>query len=128
MAYQKISQGTAEEEFKTLEFVAGPADNPFVCRQFPTTGEMIRVLATFFSQPLVWSTSVVELLTVVGLFSLIGGLYRHWECHVRGCHWPGHAVHGTSHRACWKHHPHLHANLTAEDIAKAAQEGQGGPA
>jgi hypothetical protein len=83
------------------------------------------VLASFFSQPVVWSTSLVELLTVIGLFSLIGGLYKHWECHVRTCHRPGHAVQGTSHRACWKHHPHLHKGLTADDIAHAAKVAQG---
>jgi hypothetical protein len=82
------------------------------------------VLATFFSEPLVWSTSIIELLTVVGLFSLIGGLYKHWECHVGTCHRLGHPVQGTSHRACWTHHPHLHPNMTAEDIAKAAKEAE----
>jgi len=55
------------------------------------------------------------------LFSLIGGVYRHWECHVGGCHRPGHPVHGTSHRACGKHHPHMRPKLTAEDIAKDAK-------
>ncbi len=80
------------------------------------------MLATFFSQPLVWSTSIIEFLTVLGLFSLIGGLYRHWECHVGTCHRLGHPVQGTSHRACVKHHPHLHSKTTAEDIAKAAKD------
>jgi hypothetical protein len=80
------------------------------------------VLATFFSSPLVWSTSIIELLTVVGLFSLIGGLYRHFECHVGTCHRLGHPVQGTAHRACWHHHPQLHRKTTAEDIAKAAKD------
>jgi hypothetical protein len=74
-----------------------------------------------FPKEQVWTDSPVELVTVIGLFSLIGGLYKHWECHVGGCHWPGHAVHGTSHRACFKHHPHLRRDLTAADIADSAK-------
>lgn len=43
---------------------------------------------------------------------------RHLNCHVRGCWRHGHVVHGTSYRACNRHHPHRNgARITAETIA-----------
>ena len=36
-----------------------------------------------------------------------GKIHSHLECHVEGCTRLGHPIHGTSHRACKTHHPHL---------------------
>jgi hypothetical protein len=62
------------------------------------------MMATFFSQPVVWSTSLVEVLTILTV--LAGGftLYRKVECHQPGCHRLGHFQHG-AYKLCRIHHP-----------------------
>ncbi len=49
---------------------------------------------------------------------------RHVNCHVKGCWRWGHLVHGTSYRACNKHHPMRPSDgkITAEHIAQAKRE------
>ncbi len=75
------------------------------------------MIATFFSQPVVYSTSLVEVLTVVGLVSLVAGLYRHVECHQQGCHRFGRFPHGHFH-LCAHHHPKVPSDgkIRAEHI------------
>jgi len=41
----------------------------------------------------------------LGIFAGIIGLYRHHNCHVKGCPRLGKAVDGTPYLACPKHHP-----------------------
>ncbi len=51
-------------------------------------------------------------------------IHHHLECEVPGCSKWGTPVHGTSHRACHEHHPHLDpAGHSAEEIAEAAAHG-----
>jgi hypothetical protein len=51
-------------------------------------------------------------------------VHAHLECHVEGCSAIGHPVHGTSHRACKPHHPHLdEEGHSAKEIAHAARHG-----
>jgi hypothetical protein len=64
------------------------------------------MLATFFSQPVVWSTSLVELLTLTSIVALVAGAYRHIECHHTRCHRFGRFPHG-QYKLCRVHHPHV---------------------
>ena len=64
------------------------------------------MLATFFSQPVVWSTSLVELLTLTSIVALVAGAYRHLECHHSGCHRLGRFPHG-QYKLCRVHHPQV---------------------
>ena len=64
------------------------------------------MLATFFSQPLVWSTSLVELLTLTSIVAFVVGAYRHVECHHSGCHRLGRFPHG-HYKLCRVHHPQV---------------------
>jgi hypothetical protein len=64
------------------------------------------MLATFFSQPVVWSTSLVELLTLTSIVAFVAGAYRHIECHHSGCHRLGRFPHG-QYKLCRVHHPHV---------------------
>jgi hypothetical protein len=62
------------------------------------------MIATFFSSPVVWSTSLIELLTLVSLFGLMGGLVKHFQCHAQGCKRFGRYKHGHL-VLCRIHHP-----------------------
>jgi hypothetical protein len=92
---------------------------------------MLRVhLATFVSQPVVWGTSIFEVVATLGIIPLIVTffigvyhVYRHHECDVDTCHKIGLSVHNTSHRACKPHHPHFNGTITPEMIAHAALYG-----
>ena len=64
------------------------------------------MLATFFSQPVVWSTSLVELLTLTSIVAFVVGVYRHIECHHSGCHRLGRFPHG-HYKLCRVHHPQV---------------------
>jgi hypothetical protein len=64
------------------------------------------MLASFFSQPVVWSTSLVELLTLTSIVAFVAGAYRHIECHHSGCHRLGRFPHG-QYKLCRIHHPHV---------------------
>ena len=64
------------------------------------------MLATFFSQPVVWSTSLVELLTLTSIVAFVVGAYRHIECHHSGCHRLGRFPHG-HYKLCRVHHPQV---------------------
>jgi hypothetical protein len=64
------------------------------------------MLATFFSQPVVWSTSLVELLTLTSIVAFVAGAYRHIECHHSGCHRFGRFPHG-HYKLCRVHHPQV---------------------
>jgi hypothetical protein len=64
------------------------------------------MLATFFSQPVVWSTSLIELLTLLSVLTLAVGAYRHIECHHSGCHRIGRFPHG-HYKLCRVHHPNV---------------------
>jgi hypothetical protein len=66
------------------------------------------------------------------LLAILGTAYKHFNCHVTGCKRWGHVVHGTSYRACNRHHPRRpdDGKITAEHIAeaKADYERPGGSA
>ena len=64
------------------------------------------MMATFFSQPVVWSTSLVELLTLTSIVAFVAGAYRHIECHHSGCHRLGRFPHG-QYKLCRVHHPNV---------------------
>ncbi len=64
------------------------------------------MLATFLSHPVVWSTSLIELLTLLSVVALASGAYRHVECHHSGCHRFGRFPHGP-YKLCRLHHPHI---------------------
>lgn len=65
------------------------------------------MLATFLSQPVVFSCSWVEL-TGLAVLAGIAGLYRKVNCHEPWC-WrlARHPVAGTPYVTCHKHHPGL---------------------
>jgi hypothetical protein len=79
------------------------------------------VLASFFSQPVVWSTSLVELLTLTSIVAFVIGAYRHIECHHSGCHRLGRFPHG-HYKLCRIHHPLVPTTGPIDDarIAEAA--------
>ena len=76
------------------------------------------MLASLLSQPVVFGTSISEVLQDAGLLTLIGGVYHHIECHQDGCHRLGRFSHGHL-RLCHKHHPNVpdDGKITAEHIA-----------
>ena len=78
---------------------------------------MITALSSFWTHPVVVSGSWVELLGTLALVSFVGGLYKHLECHVSGCHRLGRFVHG-HYKVCRVHHPDVPSSgkITAEHI------------
>lgn len=80
------------------------------------------MLASFFSQPVVWSTSLIELLTIVGVFAFLGGAYRHIECNQEGCHRLGRFRKGHL-KLCHVHHPDVPSDgkINQSHIEKAGQ-------
>ena len=76
------------------------------------------MLATFFSQPVVWTTSLIELLTLTTVLAFVGGAYRHIECHHTGCHRIGRFPHGHW-KLCRVHHPDVptKGKITDDHIA-----------
>jgi hypothetical protein len=86
---------------------------------------LVIIATSFVSQPDVFVTSYVEILSVAILVSLAVTAFRHFNCHVNSPHfcWRfGHPVEGTHYRACRKHHPTRPAKITAEHIALKHKE------
>ncbi len=85
------------------------------------------MLASFFSQPVVWSTSLVELLTILSVITFAVAAYRKIECHQSGCHRIGKFDHGHF-KLCRRHHPLVPSSgkITQEHIKAAG--GVGPPA
>jgi hypothetical protein len=71
-----------------------------------------------FSSPLVFSDSLLEVLTLLSLLTLAVGAYRKIECHQTGCHRIGRFTHGHLH-LCAHHHPLVpdDGRITATHIA-----------
>lgn len=69
--------------------------------------------------------AIVFIVVVRWLFKpLMRRIHEHMECDVQGCSRWGRLVHGTSHRACKEHHPHLkEEGHTPTEIEKAAKFG-----
>lgn len=70
-----------------------------------------------FSQPLVFSDSLLECLTLAILLSAMVGVYRHLECNKDGCHKLGRFRHGHL-KLCRLHHPLVpdDGKITSEHI------------
>lgn len=89
------------------------------------TPVIVVLAASFVSQPDVFVTSYVEILSAAILVSLAVTAFRHFNCHVNSPHfcWRfGHPVEGTHYRACRRHHPTRPHKITAEHIALKHQE------
>lgn len=86
----------------------------------------LSVALTFWSQPQVVTDSWVELASTVTLITLLVGAYRHFECHVSGCHRPGRFSHG-HYKLCHVHHPAVPSSgrITLADIAKVQMAATG---
>ena len=61
---------------------------------------------TFWSQPQVVTDSWVEIASTITLIAFVAGAYKHFECHVSGCHRVGRFVHG-HYKLCRVHHPNV---------------------
>jgi hypothetical protein len=59
---------------------------------------------TFWSHPVVFADSWVELLSTITLVAFVLGAYKHLECHRAGCHRIGRFQHG-HYKLCRVHHP-----------------------
>ncbi len=64
------------------------------------------MLASFLSQPVVFGTSISEVLMDVTLLTLLGGLYRHINCEQPGCRRLGHRHPDHGRPVCRKHYHH----------------------
>lgn len=75
------------------------------------------MIASLLSTPVVFGTSLSEVLQDAGLITLIAGAYRHIECRQDGCHRLGRFTHGHL-RLCAVHHPLVPSDgkVTAEHI------------
>jgi hypothetical protein len=78
------------------------------------------MIAALLSHPVVFGTSISEVLMDVTLIGLAGGLYRHVECHQAGCRRLGRFRHG-HYKLCAKHHPDVPSDghITADHIANS---------
>jgi hypothetical protein len=87
-----------------------------------------------------WGGLVFRIVELVAVFGVgrwllkpwidrwVARVHKHLECDAPGCERWGRPVHGTSHRACHEHHPHLDvAGTPPERIALAAQLGHNHP-
>jgi hypothetical protein len=63
-----------------------------------------------------------EVLALLGLVTLLGGLFKHLECHRAGCHRWGRYPHGHF-KLCRLHHPQVpnDGKVRAEHIAAVAK-------
>lgn len=80
------------------------------------------MLALFvFSPPLVFSDSLLEVLTLLSLLTLAAGGYRKINCHEPWCWRIGrHRVEGTPYIVCHKHHPGLPGSKVKRGHIEAA--------
>lgn len=62
------------------------------------------MIASLLSTPVVFGTSLSEVLQDAGLITLIVGAWHHIECHQDGCHRLGRFTHGHL-KLCHVHHP-----------------------
>lgn len=62
------------------------------------------MIAALLSQPVVFGTSISEVLQDAGLVALLAQAWRLVECHQEGCHKLGRFHHGHL-RLCHVHHP-----------------------
>ena len=95
---------------------------------------MITGLSSFWTHPVVVSSSWVELLGTLALISFIAGLYKHLECHVSTCHRLGRFTPG-HYQLCHVHHPgvpsdgkitieHIKATVGKAVVEKVAPEAE----
>lgn len=82
------------------------------------------MIAALLSQPVVFGTSISEILQDATLLVFVSAVFKHFNCHVnspRFCWRWGHIVPGTSFRACHRHHHERPSSgeVSAEHIEKA---------
>lgn len=87
---------------------------------------MIAAAVSVLSEPVVFGTSISEVLQDAALASLVATAFRHFNCHVnspRFCWRFGHPVPGTSFRACHAHHHERSTDgkVTVEHINQASR-------
>lgn len=78
-------------------------------------------LASFFSQPVVFGTSISEVLQDATLLALVFGAYKHIECQQQGCRRLGVHPHGHLH-LCGVHHPKVDGKVTLASIDTISKE------
>ncbi len=76
------------------------------------------MIASFVSEPVVWGTSLIEVIAVVALLPTAAAILNHLICHQKGCYRPGRFTHGHF-KLCARHHPNVPSDgkITAEHIA-----------
>jgi hypothetical protein len=84
------------------------------------------MIASLLSTPVVFGTSISEVLQDAGLGAIVWTGFKHFNCHVNSpkfCWRWGHGVPGTGFRACHKHTDERSSSgkVTAEHIQQAAQ-------
>ena len=100
---------------------AGNRRNPVRAAIILTVGSSRMILALFFTQPEVFSSSWMELVGTVSLVTLLVGAYRHFECHVKTCHRVGRFTHG-HYKLCHVHHPQVPSDGRITEATVAAVE------
>lgn len=76
-----------------------------------------------------WWSGVGSDIGEVAIFGAVIGMFKHGNCHVKGCWSLGrHPVEGTPYKVCRKHHPAMPAgDITAEHVKSAhARAGNAG--
>lgn len=64
------------------------------------------MIATFLSQPVVYGTSIIEVVAVIALIPTLGMIIGHLICHQQGCFRLGRFPHGP-YKLCHVHHPNV---------------------
>lgn len=64
------------------------------------------MIATFLSQPVVYGTSIIEVVAVIALVPTLGMIVGHLICHQQGCFRLGRFPHG-HYKLCHVHHPNV---------------------
>lgn len=82
---------------------------------------MTRIIAaaSFLSHPIVFGTSIVEVVAVVALLPTLAMIANHLFCHHKGCYRLGRFSHG-QYKLCHVHHPNVPSDgkIGAEHIGK----------
>lgn len=76
-----------------------------------------QALGSVLSNPVVWGTSIAELVAIVALVPTLGAIMGHLICHQSGCYRLGRFTHG-QYKLCRVHHPDVPSDgrITAAHI------------
>ena len=85
-------------------------------------------MSAVLSQPVVWGTSILEVVAILALLPTLGAVLGHLICHQSGCWRLGRFAHG-HYKLCHVHHPGVPSDgrITRSHVKHLTHDGQPNP-